>query len=394
MTNISDAKKIAQKCLRACYSDKGIYAGKTHFEDYWARDGLFASLGATAIGDYNETKKELLLLLSFQRENGQLPLRIGSNFIITKLLGLENLFNKKDRKKSVRYIIDRAYPNFMSKIPADQNSLFIIAAEYYIRKSNDLKFAKENYSCIKKAFDWNFQRDIDSDLLIEEGFYSSWLDGIKKSGKVIYTEACHYKACISMSSIAAAIKNSEDSRKYALLAKKIFARINSLMWNGAYYTDWISFDGKRHEYFSTDGNVLAVAFGLTNSKKAGSIIKKLSELGIETGVPYRTNSPDYKWYEIDPLLYLAGIPDYHNGMSWLWIGAIAVLAKSNAGKKNNALFLAKKLSNEIIRHSGVYEVYEKETGAPVKRLFYKSEFPFAWAAGLFLYALKESGIKK
>ena len=84
-SNIQKAYDISKKCLRACYSDLGIYAGKTHFEDYWARDGLYASLGSTAIGDCSQAKKELLLLLSFQKQDGQLPLRIGSNFIITKL---------------------------------------------------------------------------------------------------------------------------------------------------------------------------------------------------------------------------------------------------------------------------------------------------------------------
>jgi glycogen debranching enzyme len=393
-SNIQKAYDVAKKCLRACYSDLGIYAGKTHFEDYWARDGLYASLGSTAAGDYSQTKKELALLLSFQKKDGQLPLRIGSNFIITKLLGLENLFGKKDRKKSVRYIIDRAYPNFMPKIPVDQNSLFVVAAEYYMRNSRDIKFAKENYEKIKKTMDWNFRQDSDSDLLIEEGFYCSWLDGIKKSGKVMYSEACHYAACASFAKIAKALGRREDCKKYSVTAEHIKEKINSLMWNGSYYTDWISFSGKRHESFSTDGNLLAIMFGISDNEKASSIISKLSELGLENGVPYRTNSPAYKWYEIDMTLRLALIPDYHNGMSWLWIGAAGILAKAIAGKKKNAVFLAEKIADEIIQHNGPYEVYERKSGLPVKRIFYKSEFPFAWAAGLFLYAVKESGIKK
>ena len=393
-SSIQKAAEISKKCLRACYSDSGIYAGKTHFEDYWARDGLYASLGSTAIGDYAQAKKELLLLLSFQKEDGQLPLRIGSNFIITKLLGIEWLFNKRDKKKSVRYIIDRAYPNLMPKVPVDQNSLFLISTEYYMRKSGDKKFAKENYEKIKKAIDWNFRNDCDSDLLIEEGFYCSWLDGIKKSGKVMYTEACHYAACASFAKIAKALGKKEDYKKYSKTAEEIKEKINSLMWNGSYYTDWISFSKKRHETFSTEGNLLAIMFGIADEEKATSIISKLSELGLENGVPYRTNAPAYKWYEIDISLHLALIPSYHNGMSWLWIGAAGILAKSTAGKKRNAVFLAQKVADEIIQHNGPYEVYERKSGMPVNRIFYKSEFPFAWASGLFLYAIKEAGIRK
>jgi glycogen debranching enzyme len=392
-SQVEHAYNKAKECLRQCYSELGIYAGKMHFDDYWARDGFFASLGATAIGDYKISKKELLLFLSKQKEDGQLPLRIGSKLMIAKLFRIGA--SREDKTKSVRYTIDRAYPNGMSKIPVDQNSLFLVATEYYIRKSRDRKFAKENYEKIKNIIDWNFKQDSDSDLLIEEGYYSNWLDGIKKSGKAIYTESCHYYACKSFAQIAKGLRKWKDYKKYSHFAEEIKQRINSLMWNGSYYTDWISSDGRRHEYFSTDGNILAIVFGIADNEKAGSIIGKLSELGLENGVPYRTNYPKYKWYEIDPLLlYIAGIPDYHNGMSWLWIGCAGILAKAIAGKKKNAVFLAEKVSEIIMKYGGTYEVYEKKSESPVRRIFYRSEFPFAWAAGMFLYALKESGIKK
>ncbi|PIU29610.1 hypothetical protein COT07_05015 [Candidatus Woesearchaeota archaeon CG07_land_8_20_14_0_80_44_23] len=391
-SRVEHAYNKAKECLRECYSELGIYAGKMHFDDYWARDGFFASLGATAIGDYKISKKELLLFLSKQKENGQLPLRIGSELILPKLLKIWR--SKENKTESVRYEIDRVYPNGMPKWPADQNSLFVIASEYYTRKSRDVEFARKNYEKIKKALDWNFTLDADSDLLIEEGYYSSWLDGIKKSGKIIYTEACHYYACKSFAQIAKALRKWKDYKKYSHLAEKIKQRINSLMWNGSYYTDWISSGGRKHEYFSTDGNILAIVFGIADEEKAGSIIGKLSELGLENGVPYRTNYPKYKWHQIDLLLYITGIPDYHNGMSWLWIGCAGILAKAIAGKKKNAMFLAEKVSEIIMKYGGTYEVYEKKSGSPVRRIFYRSEFPFAWAAGMFLYALKESGIKK
>jgi hypothetical protein len=42
----------------------------------------------------------------------------------------------------------------------------------------------------------------------------------------------------------------------------------------------------------------------------------------------------------------------------------------------------------ILENKGVYEVYDK-TGKPVKRIIYKSEYPFAWSSGLLIYAAKE-----
>ncbi|MCX6710057.1 MAG: GH116 family glycosyl hydrolase [Candidatus Woesearchaeota archaeon] len=386
---IRKAEEIAKKCLREDYSEYGIAAGRRQFEDYWARDSFFASFGAIASGDYPIVRKNLELFLSNEDSIGQVPLRIGTKFIAFKVLGIK--FYDGTKSRAPRYIIDRNYPNFMPKTPADQNSLLIIAAEEYIRKSDDKKFAVDNYEMLKKAMDWNFTLDKNRDFLIEEGYYCSWLDCVKKSGNVLYTEVCHYKACAAFSRIARRIGKKEDWKKYSEIAQKTREKINEKFWNGKFYNDWIDFNGKIHGNFSTDGNLLAIMFGISSRKKSRSIISCIKDFGLENGVPYKTNYPKYRFSEIDFLLYPAGMKDYHNGMSWLWIGCAGILAKAKAGMKKESVQLAEKIAKKIIECNGVYEVYE-ENGKPVKRLFYKSEFPFAWASGLFLYTIKEAGI--
>ena len=112
------AHDIALSSLRSCYSQEGIFAGLHQFSDYWARDSLFSSWGALAIGDSGIVRKNLSLLLRNQRANGQIPLRVGDYFIGLKVLGI----NLKQSLKP-RYSQDKDF-----SCPTDQNSLLIITA--------------------------------------------------------------------------------------------------------------------------------------------------------------------------------------------------------------------------------------------------------------------------
>ena len=62
---------------------------------------------------------------------------------------------------------------------------------------------------------------------------------------------------------------------------------------------------------------------------------------------------------------------------------------SDYGFKN----LGCKASHQEKWKKSVYEVYE-ESGVPVKRFLYKSEYPFAWSAGMYVYAYNKIIKKK
>jgi len=62
---IHSAYTIALINLRNSYRKDGIFAGRHHFSDMWARDSLFASLGALSVQDYHIVKKNLLTLIQF-----------------------------------------------------------------------------------------------------------------------------------------------------------------------------------------------------------------------------------------------------------------------------------------------------------------------------------------
>ena len=44
-------------------------------------------------------------------------------------------------------------------------------------------------------------------------------------------------------------------------------QINEKFWNGQYFSDWIH-KGKVNNYFSTDGNLLAILWGIADKKQS------------------------------------------------------------------------------------------------------------------------------
>ena len=135
---IKRAFDISVRNLRACYSKNGILAGKKHFDDYWARDGFFSSIGSLYLGDYSVVKKNLELFIKHMKEDGQIPLRINDYYLFFKFLNIP--FDKiKITNKKIRYGDDK-----FNHITTDQNSLFIIALREYVKYSEDNSFFKKN----------------------------------------------------------------------------------------------------------------------------------------------------------------------------------------------------------------------------------------------------------
>jgi len=88
---------------------------------------------------------------------------------------------------------------------------------------------------------------------------------------------------------------------------------------------------------------------------------------------------------------LGGMKHYHINFSWTWLGSIYALAKLKIGRKKEALQILAKIAGAIVRDGIVHEIYYNNK--PVNIFFYKSEAPWAWSAGLFLYACKMAGFK-
>jgi glycogen debranching enzyme len=369
--HVSKAYDMAVKTLKNRYSDLGILAGNGHFSDLWARDFAFAGWGALQIGDYDVVRNGLETLISHMGPDGQVPLRVGQPIFILKYLGFDATPPKP------RYKEDKGM-----SISIDNNALLVILAEQYVSISNDHAFLEKNIDSLKQILAWNYLQDQDDDNLIEEGHYAGWADSLKKHGNVLYTNVLHYQATRVYAQLVRRLGRDEESEYYHNLADKISDAINIHFWNGHYYIDWIS--GKeRQETFSTDGNLLAILYGVASTERVKRIQRCLVEFQLDKGYTTGTNYPKYRPRHIYFPFFLINMQDYHNGLEWLWLGCLDIVCKWQHGQKREALEHLSALSEKIVTYGGVYEVYDQ--GIPVKRLFYRSEEFFAWSSGMFLW---------
>jgi len=370
-SSIVSGKDIAVFSLKTNYGEKGIYAGQHQFKDYWARDSFFASLGALSIGDYFIVKKNLELFLSSQKSDGQLPLRVGQkNLYLLKFLGIPSW-------QEVAVFDEDKQGN----TPLDQNCLAIIVAEEYLKKTKDYVFGEKNIENLEKAVLWLKEKDSDKNFLVEEKEYAGWTDSIQKKGEVLYTNVCFYKSAQSLGKIQEMIGRQNT---YANYSENVREAINSKFWNGQYFDDFI-YENQNFGFFSTEGNLLAILWNVSDSNQSEKIFEKIDSFGIRTDQGILDSNKPYPDSLKSSELRIIGLGDYHDGIYWLWISGVDAAALKMYGKEEKADKVIKNMESVFKKYGTVFEVYEKN-GMPVQRFFYRSERPFAWSAGMYLYA--------
>lgn len=147
---------------------------------------------------------------------------------------------------------------------------------------------------------------------------------------------------------------------------------------------------QRHHHFNTDGNLLAIIWGIADTTQTKKIEKQLDYLLRKFGLPLPLTSDRYYFWRIFLANRLGGIKNYHVTFSWLWLGCLAALAKKKLGKEKEAKAILGKIAKQILKDKNVCEIYYNSK--PVNVFFYKSERPWAWSAGMFIYTCHELGI--
>ena len=380
MDNLEKALQIAAQDLRACYEDDKIIAGRRHFDDYWARDAFFAIRGSKELGDLKVVKNTLQLFLDHQKENGQIPRKIVRHNTLLKYI----LKIRKQRKK-IKPIYTSSV--FLSK-GVDQNSLLIIAFKMYIRKSNDLEFLEKNYANLKRAMFWFFGQDPEEDKLINEGIFSNWMDTVRKSGEVLYSNVLYCNALSSFAELSSKINKTAEQEHFTKLFDGVKKKINNSFWNGQFYADWLK-NKKKYNFFDTAANFLAVYFNIADQDKAISIFDYLTkQLAQHKSKLIRTNYPAYPKSRLSPTRFMSFSPGYQNNYyEWLWINCFYAVALNKTGNKKRAKEFLNYIADVIVKYEHVYEVYKNSK--PVEKSFFKSEVPFAWSAGMYIYAYKK-----
>ncbi|MEK7065447.1 MAG: amylo-alpha-1,6-glucosidase, partial [Patescibacteria group bacterium] len=357
------------------HPDYGILAGRHHFTDLWARDSLFATFGTNLIAPQS-SRNTIETFLQYQRSDGLIPYLIArSPTTIGKYFGKPRYFSTP-------------VPSFRSHVTAglvlDGGLMTVIAVAEYYRVAKDKRFLYRWYDKLKKTIDWYALRF--GNQLLSEWFGCEWADSVLKIGKTLYTNVLYWKALGDIAAIARLLGKKDDVCRFESRAKKVGTLLQAQFWNGTYFADWV--DYKRHDYFAAHPNMLAIAFGLTDPKQSASILRFAQDHAL---LPFtlEENIPRYPVWRIPLFHYLVGLSDYHNyGCRWLQPGIWYALCLWMLGQKRKSRSFFGDLSNHIVKHNGVYEIYEK-TGEPVRRRLYQSEYPFAWSAGLYVHAYKK-----
>lgn len=372
------AVSMCTRTLKACTSAYGFIAGSHHFVDLWARDSLFATFGANIVGLHDVSKRTIETFLTHQRADGLIPyLIMRSHHNVGKYFGNHRYY-------------ETPKPHFRSHqsfgtVP-DGGLMTIIAARNYAEGYDNRAFLEKHYIKLHTSMEW--YRNKFGDRLISEWFLCEWADAVLKCGKTLYTNVLYYKAAGDLSWIAERLNKRADAERYAKRQLLISEHIRSTFWNGSYFADWV--DWKRQDYLASHANMLAIIFGLATPKEARSIIDAAKSRSWD-GRTLKNVSPAYPWWRIPFLQTVIGVPDYHNGMIWLQPGILFAMALHKTGFVKEAKRVLGGIAKTISTHNGVFEVYEKNA-KPVRRRLYQAEHPFAWSAGLFLWAAKHIGV--
>jgi len=371
---MNKAFQIAHDNLRTCQKMDGIAASIDCFDDFWARDAFYASWGLIETEEFEKVRSNLELFIKYQKKDGQIPRRIDRFFAILNYLRI------KIRRKYLKPIYRGAYVYRA----LDPNILFVVTCYKYIKKSNDLDFLRKNFDAISRAVEW--LKRYEKEKLLQEGIFANWMDVIIKTGAVLYSNVLYAEALNNFSEICGLLDKTDMAADYLKKHQSLKEKINKEFWNGGYYIDWIS-KNKKYDYLATDGNVLAMLFGISNQEQNKKIISHIEDFGLDK-IPLKTNYPSYPWWRAALRLYIVGIPGYQNNFaSWLWLGCCYAVALDKNGFKEKAEIIYQKVSSKIEEYGGVYEMYTPD-GAPYMGWFWKGAASFAWSAGLYLWMSK------
>lgn len=379
---ITQALEIAKRDLRSCYTEQGIKTGSR--EVYWSWDSFFASFGSLVIGDFAIVKKNLKLYLEHQDHEGNIPKRIANPLYALKYIGLpisEDAASQKPTYSSPYY----------TGTSISQNPLLVVTMLMYYKSTDDKTFLADNLEKMEHIFALLDRYSYKSGLL-RESLGGGWAESVLKRGAIAYTNMCYAESLRSMSEICDILGKKTRSKHYIDKYFKVKTVINSYLWDssrGGFYSDWRGL--RRHHYFNADGNLLSILWNIADSKKTASIIKSLDRLLRHSSLPLPLTFDNYSFLRIFIANRIGGMKDYHAGFSWLWLGAIAALVKNKLGQREAALSILEGIAKRIVKDNNVGEIYHN--GRPVNLPFYKSEIPWAWSAGLFIYACSSIGIK-
>ncbi|MCA9949506.1 MAG: hypothetical protein KDE48_07675 [Anaerolineales bacterium] len=388
-THLSQAEKamqIASADLRAGIERRALpdgrmkqvlCAGMRNFREPWARDFGFASFGLLELNEVRATRESLEVFLINQSADGQFPVKVTSTRAFNRYL--HSLFGRQQP-------IDRPIrPKMMTAhntVSLDGNALLVVAALNYLRHFSDDSFFTTHWPSLKNAVAWLEKQALHEDGLLHQGAYTDWADSISRLGCVLYANVLYWKALHELAQTAEKYGYTEEHKQFEVQAEQLKAAINAHFWRdelGYYITS------EQFELLNSDGNLLAVAWGLASEAQSHAILDKMRDLSMPDPVPTQVTDRPYGSQYVAIENRLGGIPHYHTTAAWLWLGGWHIVALTRVGRLAEARTLLHRIYDLIVRDGVVHEVYG-EDGRPLQTFWYTSEAPLTWSAGMVVYA--------
>lgn len=355
-----------------------LHAGYRNFFESWARDFGFAAFGLLALKMHRTVKETLEAFLWHQTREGQLPVKLHSIHVITRYL-----YSFFGREQPIETILKPKYISGHGAPSLDGQGILIIAGLAYVRKTGDHTFLQSHWEQFRLAMQWlQTYRTDPEDALLHQGAFADWADSIARRGRVLYTNVIYWKALTEMAKAAALRDLKDDAAAYSGQADDVSRAIHTHMWRpdlGYFVT------GEKLHQLSSDGNLLAIAWGLATPEQAESILEVMEKARMAEPIPTRVVYPSYPRDLIALENLLGNLHNYHTDASWLWIGAWHVIALVRTGHLDKARELMARITEVIVAERQVNEVHGPN-GEPLSSIWYKAESPLSWNAGMIIYA--------
>lgn len=261
----------------------GYFAGLPHFPIFFGRDTAWASLGATAIGDFETVKESLLLLARFQAgEDGE--------------DGFREPFFRGEIPHEIRTEGTVYYYS------VDATPLFVMAVHNYFKWSKDDVFLRFIYNNVVKALDWCINADRDKDGLMEhgpEGFLPdvTWMDSLYRGKSAVDVQAIFCKALTCGAKIAEHLDDTDRAKEWRNKAEKLKNALIEHYWNAEdeFFYDTILPDGTPSKAHTINA-VIPAFLKLISHDKALPVLSRIEsqDFMTEWGVRTRSKSdPEY-----------------------------------------------------------------------------------------------------
>lgn len=373
-------RSAIQNCLLTNGLSKEVLnAGYRNFRESWARDFGFATYGLLTLGQFATIKGTLEAFFWHQTDDGQFPVKLHSIDVLTRFF-----YSLFEREQPLEVMLKPKFITGHGTSSLDGQALLVIAAQNYAREAEDTDFLRYHWSQLKLAVQWLQIHRKPGEILLHQFAYSDWADSVARRGRVLYTNVVYWKALTAMSEAATSLDVKQQAEFYAKEAEQVLQAIQAYFWRpdlGYFVTS------ARLNQLSSDGNLLAIAWELASPEQAESILKVMAEARMAEPVPTRVAYPSYPRSLIAVENILGGMANYHTEAAWLWIGAWHVVALIKADHIDEAQKLIARITEIIVRDKQVNEAYRPD-GKPLSSIWYKSESPLTWNAGMVLYAFK------